>query len=72
MVTHSTKECLCPECGTWLLDKQVQLKAYKSCNSCGYARERSAPTPPLIRDDVGDGISPIKTRPELLRPEERK
>ena len=68
---HDTANLLCPECHSYLLDKQVALKFYKSCGSCGYARiEVKAATSP-IPDNIGEGISPIIDRPELLRPDER-
>lgn len=46
---------VCPECNTYLLDKAVGAQHYKSCNSCGYAREVvNQLQPPLLGDDYGE------------------
>lgn len=68
---HNTLNCLCPRCHTWLMDKQIVNKFYKSCNSCGWAEQRVGQNVSLIPDDIGNGIDPIKGRPELVRPEDR-
>ena len=71
MSSYVTSDLLCPECGSYLYDKQVGFSHYKSCNSCGFARTNQLTAMSLISDAVGEGISPIIDRPELLRPEER-
>ena len=68
---YNTAELLCPECTSYLLDKQVNMKQYKSCGSCGFARVSHTVGMSIISDATGEGISPIIDRPELLRPEER-
>ena len=70
-MNYNTATLLCPECGSYLYDKQVGNSHYKSCNSCGFARTNQVTAMSLISDAVGEGISPITDRPELLRPEER-
>ena len=71
-MNYDTATLLCPECGSYLYDKQVGFSHYKSCNSCGYARINQVTAMSLISDAVGEGISPIIDRPELLRPDERR
>jgi len=43
---------VCPECMTYLLEKESGGKFYKSCNSCGYAREIVVTTGKLIPDNI--------------------
>lgn len=50
-ITYDIESLVCPICTTYLLDKMVGALHYKSCNSCGYAREVAHQLQPILGDN---------------------